>query len=83
MKKYFATLVLCLFATESFADDWRLRKYDLNYDSVIELSELREQGCNVSDYIFDHADKNGDGVLNRLEARKASTLIFRNKCPRS
>lgn len=81
--KMFAVLVAGMFVSNAFADDWRLRKYDLNYDMVIELSELRLSGCNVSEYIFDHADKNGDGVLNRLEARKASTLIFRNKCPKS
>lgn len=80
--KMFAVLVAGMFVSNAFADDWRLRKYDLNYDMVIELSELRESGCRVSNHIFKHADKNGDGVLNRREAQKASTLIFRNKCPR-
>ena len=59
-----------MFVSNAFTDDWRMRKYDLNYDMVIELSELRESGCRVSNHIFKHADKNGDGVLNRREAQK-------------
>ena len=41
-------------------------------------------GCNYKavTYFFDRADKNGDELLGKLEARKATHYIFKSNCPR-
>ena len=81
MKNLFAGLVLSFFALDAFADDWRMRKFDLDADGYITLAELKLQ-CKVNEGLFEHADKNGDEKLNKLEARKATWLLFKgNKCP--
>ena len=83
MKKVFSALVLFGFVSDAFADDWRMRKFDLNADNVISEAELIQGGCQKVGKMFDHADKNGDDVLNRREAKNATWLIFKNKkrCP--
>lgn len=83
MKKLLSVSVLSLFISDAFADDWRMRKFDFNADNVISEAELIQGGCQKVGKIFDHADKNGDNVLNRREAKNATWLIFKNKkrCP--
>lgn len=80
MKNALAIAVLSLFATDSFADDWRMNRHDVNSDGVISKKELVATGCNVKPSLFRTADKNRDGVLNRKEAKQASFYIFREKC---
>lgn len=85
MKKLFALTTLFLFATNSFADDWRMRKFDLDSDGFIAKPELMAAGCNYKavTYFFDKADKNGDELLGKLEARKATHYIFKSNCPKN
>lgn len=83
MKKIFALIVTLGFATNSFADDWRMRKYDLNQDGFVSPNELKQNGCVVKMGLFEHADKNSDGLLSRGELRKASEYIIRHRCPRN
>ena len=85
MKKLFALTTLFLFASDSFADDWRMRKFDLNLDEVITQSELLAAGCNykATTYFFDRADRNKNGELSIKEARLASNYIFKSNCPKN
>lgn len=80
MKKLVSMVALVLFASPSFAD-WKLEKFDVNNDRKISLVEMQKV-CKfkVSVQLFKHADKNGDGVLNRREAANASKLLKMNKC---
>ena len=83
MKQFFAIFVMTLFASNAFADDWRMRKYDLDRDGFITMEELKLQ-CSVKPSLFRHADKNGDGKLSKKEARDATWILFKNhKCPKS
>jgi hypothetical protein len=84
MKKIFSALVLFGFVSDAFADDWRMRKFDLDSDGFIAKPELMAAGCNYKavTYFFDRADKNGDELLGKLEARKATHYIFKSNCPR-
>lgn len=81
MKKLISVSVLSLFISDAFADDWRMRKFDFNADNVISEAELIQGGCRKISQMFDYADKNGDNVLNVREARKATHLIFKPRCP--
>ena len=85
MKKLFALIVTLGFASDSFADDWRMRKFDLNLDEVITQSELLAAGCNykATTVFFDKADRNKNGELSVKEARQASNYIFKSNCPRN
>jgi hypothetical protein len=85
MKKLFACITIMFFISDAFADDWRMRKYDLNLDEVITQSELIAAGCNykATTFFFDRADRNKDGQLNVKEARLASNYIFRSNCPKN
>ena len=85
MKKLFALIVTLGFVSESFADDWRMRKFDLNEDEMIERHELISAGCSVkaTGSLFEYADKNGDDMLNVREARKATHYIFKKRCPKN
>ena len=85
MKKLFALIVTLGFASDSFADDWRMRKFDLNADDYITQDELVKAGCNVkaTTFFFKNADKNDDLKLGVREARKASDYLFRSNCPRN
>ena len=83
MKQLLAVAVFSLFVSDAFADDWRMRKFDLNGDLQITAGELVQSGCTNIAYRFRYADKNGDGFLNTREARKATELIFRSRCPRN
>ena len=47
MKKLFALIVTLGFVSNAFADDWRMRKFDLNDDMKIERSELVAAGCSI------------------------------------
>ncbi len=80
--KWFLALVLFLFATESFADDWRMRKFDMNMDGFVTKEELIFNGCVVKNSLFKYADKNDDGKLSKKELRKATNYMVRNRCPR-
>jgi hypothetical protein len=75
MKNILAGLVLVFFVGDVFADDWRMRKFDLNGDNVISLDEA-EFFCTVKKSLWKQADKNSDGVLSKREARVASNYIF-------
>ena len=85
MKHLFTITLLLFFVTDAFADDWRMRKFDLDKDQLITKSELLTAGCSVraTKSLFDHADKNSDGALNKREARNASAYIFKRRCPRN
>ena len=82
MKKILPIALLGLFVSDAFADDWRMRKFDLNDDMKIERSELIAAGCSIkaTGSLFDYADKNGDDLLNVREARNATHYLFRSKC---
>jgi len=82
VKKVFAICTLSLFVTDAFADDWRMRKFDMNMDGFVVVDELKAQGCTVKMGLFKNADKNDDGKLSKAELRKASEYIVRNRCPR-
>ena len=82
MKKLFALVVTLGFCTNAFADDWRMRKFDLNQDGYVVPTELENKGCTVKPGLFKHADKNKDGKLSKGELRKASEYMIRNRCPR-
>ena len=83
MKKILSVIVFSMFVSDAFADDWRMRKFDLNDDNVISEAELIQVGCVRTTKLFDRADRNGDDVLNRREARNATYIIFKNRrvCP--
>ena len=83
MKKLLSVIVFSMFVSDAFADDWRMRKFDLNDDNVISEAELIQVGCVRTTKLFDRADRNGDDVLNRREARNATYIIFKNRrvCP--
>ena len=83
MKQLLSVVVFSLFVSDAFADDWRMRKFDLNNDNVISEAELIQVGCVRTTKLFDRADRNGDDVLNRREARNATYIIFKNRrvCP--
>jgi len=81
MKKLLSISVLSLFVSDAFADDWRMRKFDLNGDDYITKAELVQSGCKKVGQMFDYADKNSDNLLNVREARKATHLIFKARCP--
>ena len=82
MKQIFAVIVTLGFISNAFADDWRMRKFDLNDVMKIERSELIAAGCSIkaTGSLFDYADKNGDNLLNVREARNATHYLFRSKC---
>ena len=82
-KQLFAILTLSFFVSDAFADDWRMRKYDMNMDGFVEKEELELNGCVVKKGLFKHADKNKDGKLSKGELRKSSEYMIRNRCPRS
>lgn len=82
MKKILPIAILGLFASDAFADDWRMRKFDANQDGFVVVSELIDAGCIVKPGLFKAADKNKDGKLSKGELRKASEYIIRNRCPR-
>ena len=83
MKQLFTVAVLFCFATDAFADDWRMRKFDMNMDGFVTKEELKANGCSVKVGLFNVADKNDDGKLSKKELRKASEYIIRNRCPRN
>ena len=82
MKKFFAIAICFAFVGNAFADDWRMRKFDINEDGKIERPELISAGCGPKAVggLFDHADKNGDDLLSVKEARAATHYIFRRHC---
>ena len=47
MKNIFALAVMLCFVTDAFADDWRMRKFDLNADDFISADELIVAGCSL------------------------------------
>jgi len=82
VKKIFAICTLSLFVTDAFADDWRMRKFDMDMDGFVVVDELKAQGCTVKPGLFKNADKNNDGKLSKVELRRASEYMIRNRCPR-
>ena len=77
MKKLFLGVVLSLFVTDSFAGDWRMRKFDMNSDGFITVAELKELDCKVKMNLFERADFDNDGKLSSKEARKASSYLLK------
>jgi Ca2+-binding EF-hand superfamily protein len=73
MKKLFL-LGLVLAAMPAMAQD-RVAKFDKNDDKVVDLGELR-LSCDVSESLFERADKNNDGVLTNSELRSAKGYLF-------
>ena len=53
MKKLFALIVTFGFVSNAFADDWRMRKFDLNADEFITKDELMAAGCNYKATTFE------------------------------
>ena len=82
MKQLFSILVLSLFVSNAFADDWRMRKLDADLDGFVVKQELKAAGCRVKPSLFNAADKNDDGKLSKKELRKASEYIVRRPCPK-
>jgi len=82
MKNIFALAVMLCFVTDAFADDWRMRKFDLNADEYISSGELLQAGCSLNLHLFNHADKDDNGLLDKKEARRSSEYIFRKRCPK-
>jgi len=85
MKKLFSIITLSFFVSDAFADDWRMRKFDLNKDELITKDELMSAGCNykATTFFFDRADLNGDQALNTRESRRATHYIFKSNCPKN
>tara|TARA_R100000734_G_C3298739_1_gene89631 strand:+ start:613 stop:897 length:285 start_codon:yes stop_codon:yes gene_type:complete len=83
MKKILSIAIFSFFISNVSAEDWRMEKFDLNKDNLISQGELLQRGCVKTLKMFDRADRNGDGVLNRREARNATYIIFKNRrvCP--
>ena len=81
MKQLFSILVLSLFVSNAFADDWRMRKLDADLDGFVVKQELKAAGCKVKPGLFNAADKNDDGKLSKKELRIASEYIVRRACP--
>ena len=81
MNQLFSILVLSLFVSNAFADDWRMRKLDANLDGFVVKAELKAAGCRVKPSLFNAADKNDDGKLSKKELRRASEYIVRRPCP--
>ena len=75
-------MTLSFFVSDAFADDWRMRKFDVNQDGFVIAEELKSQGCVVKPGLFKQADKNKDGKLSQKELRKASEYMVRNRCPK-
>ena len=46
-KQIFALVVTLGFVSNAFADDWRMRKYDLDGDGYVVADELKDCGCIV------------------------------------
>lgn len=82
MKNLFAIVTLTFFVSDAFADDWRMRKFDMNMDGFVEKEELEFNGCVVKNGLFKHADKDKDGKLNQKELRQSSEYMIRHRCPR-
>jgi len=82
MKKLLSITILSFFTFDAFADDWRMRKFDLDNNNEISKGELIQSGCRI-DGRFRVADKDNDGVLTKKEARHASDYLFRKRCPRN
>lgn len=82
MKRILPLALLGLFVSDAFADDWRMRKFDINQDGFVVVSELKANGCKVKPGLFNVADKNDDGKLSKKELRIASEYIVRRRCPK-
>ncbi len=82
MKNLFAIVIALGFVSNAFADDWRMRRLDLDMDGYVSKAELRDAGCRVNISLFEYADKNDDDLLNQKELRKASEYIVKRRCPR-
>ena len=51
-KQIFALVVTLGFVSNAFADDWRMRKYDLDGDGYVVADELKDCGCIVRPGFF-------------------------------
>ena len=75
MKKIFAICTLSFFVTDAFADDWRMRKFDMDMDGFVVAEELKAQGCTVKPGLFKNADKNDDGKLSKVITSSSCTSV--------
>ena len=55
MKSLFTITLLLFFVTDAFADDSRMRKFDLDNNQLITKSELLTAGCSVL-FLKDESD---------------------------
>ena len=78
MKKVLSLIILMSLPTDALASKaWPMKKFDLNGDNILEISEIRST-CSIKDSIFNAADKNDDGVLSVREARTGQNYLFRS-----
>jgi len=75
MKKFIIGLMLV--STPAIAQD-RVTQYDFDQDGKVSLQDINRY-CDVSENLFEKADKNNDGYLNNSEMRIARSYLFR-KC---
>lgn len=76
MKKIFINVLLACVSLPAVAYD-RVSQLDKNGDGAVDLGELNLL-CEVSEGIFNIADKNKDGVLSNREMRIAKSYLFKN-----
>ena len=72
MKKFI--LALALVSVPVMAKD-RVAQYDFDEDGKVSFEDLNRY-CDVSNALFDRADKNSDGFLSNSEMRTAKGYIF-------
>ena len=66
--------MLALLPAVAFAVD-RVKTYDFDQDGKVSLEDLNRY-CDVSEQLFELADKNNDGYLTNSELRTAKNYLF-------
>lgn len=77
MYRAVVTALICMFSVSAIAAN-RVAKFDKDKDLHVNYVELTSQ-CQVSQQLFELADKNADGVLSEFEMRTAKGYLF-SKC---
>ena len=75
MKKLFALIITFGFVSNAFADDWRMRKFDLNADEFITKDELMAAGCNYKATTFFFESGNSNSYLFSLLSLDSSISL--------
>ena len=65
---------LMVFSAPAMALD-RVAQYDFDKDGKVSFEDLNRY-CDVSESLFQRADKNGDGALSNTEMRSARGYLF-------